>query len=65
MGFRRAIIPAGSGLPPAIGPSRPRRGDGTRTSHLHVAGPQQWVGSLAVTEVADMQSAIAAALGRR
>jgi DNA repair protein RadA/Sms len=65
MGFRRAIIPAGSGLPPAIGPSRPRRGDGTRTSHLHVAGPQQWVGSLAVMEVADMQSAIAAALGRR
>jgi hypothetical protein len=32
---------------------------------LHVAGPQQWVGSLAVMEVADMQSAIAAALGRR
>jgi DNA repair protein RadA/Sms len=65
MGFRRAIIPAGSGLPPASGSSRARRQDGGRASHLHVAGPQQWVGSLAVTEVADMQSAIAAALGRR
>jgi DNA repair protein RadA/Sms len=65
MGFRRAIIPAGSGLPPASGASHPRRGDGARASHLHVAGPQQWVGSLAVTEVADMRSAIAATLGRR
>jgi hypothetical protein len=63
MGFRRAIIPAGSGLPAASGQSRAgragRTGDG-HPGHLHVAGSQ-----LIVTEVADMQSAIAAALGRR
>jgi DNA repair protein RadA/Sms len=66
MGFRRAIIPAGSGLPGTTGlpgiTEQPQRGraDHRNASHLHVAGSQ-----LVVTEVTDMQSAIAAALGRR
>ena len=60
MGFRRAIIPAGSGLPAVSRPSRGGRGDAGHAGNLHVAGSQ-----LVVTEAADMQSAIAAALGRR
>ncbi len=52
MGFRRAIIPAGSGLlPPAI-----RRHSGDRPAE---AGAQ-----IRVTEVTNMRTAIAAALGR-
>jgi DNA repair protein RadA/Sms len=53
MGFRRAIIPAGSGLPPPA----ERRGTG---HGLPEAGCQ-----MLVTEVADMRSAVTAALGLR
>jgi Subunit ChlI of Mg-chelatase len=78
MGFRRAIVPAGSGLPgdgvqsrsggSGREPSGHRSG---RPSHLRLAGSAQRAGSaplagsrLVVTEVADMQSAIAVALGQ-
>ena len=65
MGFRRAIVPAGSGLPAsdqsrAGRAGRTDRAGGAHSGHLRVAGSQ-----LMVTEVADMQSAISAALGRR
>ena len=65
MGFRRAIVPAGSGLPASDKSRTGRAGridraGGAHTGHLRVAGSQ-----LMVTEVADMQSAISAALGRR
>jgi DNA repair protein RadA/Sms len=95
MGFRRAIIPAGSGATAdgmQTGSGWAGRGDragrGSRAAragsadrvgqpaHLHLAeqpkaARSQFSGSLlagsqlTVTEVADMQSAIAAALGRR
>ena len=54
MGFRRAIVPAGSGLLPAA-PGRGSPGCG-----LAEPGPE-----FQVTEVTDMRSAIAAAFGRR
>jgi len=77
MGFRRAIIPAGSMLPDG---SHSRSGRWSRDthdgrsrqpSHLHLAGSALPGGSslpgshIVVTEVADMQSAIAASFGRR
>ncbi|HSR85898.1 MAG TPA: DNA repair protein RadA [Streptosporangiaceae bacterium] len=78
LGFRRAIIPAGSALPADGRPShsgRSSRGTSTgrpgQPAHLHLAGsppPGSWrlPGSqLAVTEVADMKSAIATSLGPR
>jgi DNA repair protein RadA/Sms len=52
MGFRRAIIPAGSGLLPPAG----RRYPGDSPAHPAV--------QIRVTEVANMRAAIAAALGR-
>ena len=76
MGFRRAIIPAGSGLPAHGGGRRSGRAGGGR-GHLHVAGPPPAAGGpdagsplaagsqLEVTEVTDIRSAITAALGRR
>ena len=78
LGFRRAIIPAGSALPTDGGQSRSGRssrvtsnsGSGQR-GHLHLAGSPppgsvRLPGSqLEVTEVADMQSAIAASFGQR
>jgi len=78
MGFRRAIIPAGSALPDDGSRSRPTRwsrgaldGRSGQHAHLHLAGSPRPTSSslpgsqLAVTEVADMQSAIAASLGRQ
>lgn len=97
MGFRRAIVPAGSGI---AGDGSKARSDGSRPQgsnrsgrpqHLHLAGPPHgesvrvrsasWTASgrgqaasttsgsarsrLLVTEAADMQSAIAVALGQR
>ncbi len=74
MGFRRAIIPAGSGLPSSGGQSRDS--GRSRAGGLQLAGAGLEAGTglagtglagtgLAVTEVTDMKSAIAAALGPR
>jgi DNA repair protein RadA/Sms len=63
MGFRRAIVPAGSGLAPGAAPAQGGQlplGPGG-IGHLDGAAAAQ----LAVTEVADVRSAIAAALGSR
>jgi DNA repair protein RadA/Sms len=57
MGFRRAIIPAGSGLLPGGAVRAPGH---LSAGHLGAAGSQ-----LAVTEVTDMKAAISAALGLR
>jgi predicted ATP-dependent serine protease len=78
MGFRRAIIPAGSALRADTSRSRPdrsNRGASSRRSgqpsHLRLAvspPPADWTlpgSQLVITEVADMQSAIAASFGQR
>jgi DNA repair protein RadA/Sms len=57
MGFRRAIIPAGSGLPAA---SRNRAGQAGQPGLQPVTGT-----TIEVTEVTDVKSAISAALGLR
>jgi DNA repair protein RadA/Sms len=59
MGFRRAIIPAGPALPPEAG--RPGAGRASAGRRLDAAPGSQ----LAVTEVPDLRSAMAAALGLR
>ncbi len=78
MGFRRAIIPAGSALRADGSRSRPDRSSRAASSrrsgqpsHLRLADSQLSAdlalpgSQLVVTEVADMQSAIAASFGRR
>jgi DNA repair protein RadA/Sms len=62
MGFRRAIVPAGSGgLPSSAQPPSPRPGD--RKSHLAAVPSEGLKGLMDVREVEDVRHAIAAAMG--
>ena len=58
MGFRRAIVPPGSG---GLPPSAPPPGD--RKSHLPVVSADDLKGLMEVREVEDVRHAITAALG--
>jgi len=68
MGFRRAIVPAGSDVMPPAGSAsngmasgKPANGDSSHLRELDATGS----GQLEITEVTDIRGAITAALGLR